>query len=375
MTTRIRRMVDFAASDIYRQLRPDAHAHSANKEEPTNSTSRSNNSNGAGPKQSQLLKSSRVIRRIVPKDTSPSTLVERTGPPSGPMFEPEPPDEDENEKATVADTPPSDGVQDINLQRLHVAAIRANADQAEVWLKLGEMLQNSNQSEQAASCIRRAQILIEGSNEMSVAGQLPFAVEDLPLVAGQSSGPPANSNSNCPKCNTVNPVNARFCYQCQAVLRMGCLHCGVIMPAHHPNCTACGQNQVQVATNLKAEAEMVRQTANKPLPPRGLAWWEIFFSLMLVTDFVILLIILARQTGYFTSIGITSSLVGGSLLALVVIVSGIIWFRRRVRRYWQRFDETEMATRRYNEIADVLARHNITLDPPHLTPKDPWRWT
>jgi len=65
---------------------------------------------------------------------------------------------------------------------------------------------------------------------------------------------------------------------------------------------------------------------------------------------------------------------GGAFLVPVAgLVIGAIWAKRRTRRYWRIFDETDSAIRRYNEVAGTLAQHNIILDPPRIALNDPWR--
>jgi class 3 adenylate cyclase/tetratricopeptide (TPR) repeat protein len=46
---------------------------------------------------------------------------------------------------------------------------------------------------------------------------------------------------NCPICQTDNPENARFCFNCGSVLALECAHCGTSLPAGAKFCFNCGQ--------------------------------------------------------------------------------------------------------------------------------------
>jgi rRNA maturation endonuclease Nob1 len=46
---------------------------------------------------------------------------------------------------------------------------------------------------------------------------------------------------NCPNCQTDNPENARFCFNCGFALALECTHCGTSFPAAAKFCLNCGQ--------------------------------------------------------------------------------------------------------------------------------------
>ncbi len=386
MVTRIRRLVEFAASETFGQLRPDAG--STNDGHGGGWSVNGVTPNGTGPASPNGIKPQRKLRRLKSKPKpAVATVAERNGPPitkrrgsstEEPMFEPGPSDSGETKEvkdAPQAESTPPDWPQESDYQRLNIAAMRANANQADVWLKLGELFQSQNQNEQATTCLNRAKVLMTGSLS---ADHFAFPTGEPALVPAHQPWEgafPSKTESICPRCGTVNPNQARFCYRCQASLQRVCLQCAVLLPANHPNCTACGQNQAQAISTLKAEAEIMRQAAKEPLPPRMLTWWEIVFGVIFMIDIVIVMSVLGWQVRD-TETTIATIYVGSAvLLPLIGIIVGTVWARRRVRRYWRVFDQVEGAVRRYNEIAGILVQQNIKLDPEHLTPRDPWNWT
>lgn len=145
LTTRLQRLINFATSETFNWHRPDIRRESHTK-----------NTTAPTPK--------RAIRKIAPKSTpttlppvssngaSPPTQIDKTGSSIQPPAAPAAPD---NKSANWS--------QEIGFHRLHVSAIRANTEQAEMWLKLGELLQSYGQSSEAVACLERARGLIQGS--------------------------------------------------------------------------------------------------------------------------------------------------------------------------------------------------------------------
>lgn len=370
LTTRIQHMVNFAASEAFRILRPDARRTSSSTATPdspniTKVTLINRQSSAPTSKKG-------AIRRLVPggmsnvqptiaKDTEQAIQPESTPELSGDISEPA-------TKSKEINWP-----QEVGFSRLNVSALRANAERAEMWLRLGEILQSNGQLDEAATCLQRAKGLLpgstpNGSNNNSLHGH------NLLLAAGEKQPASIAASNSCPTCGQVNPQGTHYCGQCQTQLQKPCLECGVWLPARYPNCIHCGQNQSQLIAMLKAEARSARQHAEQTLPPKGLTKWENIYSTVLVIDLMIILAALAWQS-WESAPTLAWVYIGGAGLTFIlgVVVSEFV-ARRRKRNYWRLFDEVELATRRYNGIAGTLAQHHITLDPPRLESKDPWRW-
>jgi len=373
MTTRIRRLVNFATSETFRILRPDAHRGGPNSRPKNNADPQ------PGPPAPDALPERSVIRRLAPKNnaTPDTTLAadlastefeETAAADSSP-----PPD-----NAAFSDTPPAtEWSKKISFNRLNVSAIRANVEQAEMWLRLGELLQSYGQSGQAGVCMQRAQALINGSALPTTAGEQSFTPQDLALAAGQSPAAEMATTAAaaaCPTCGTTNQSGTHYCYHCRTQLKKPCLECGIWLPANYPNCPHCGQNQAQIIATLKAEANSAKKIAQQPLPPRRLTRWEAIYGSIFLIDIMLILSTLAWQSGTAAPVQ-TAAYIAGAILTLQMgIIVVVIWTKRRTRRYWHLFDEVDLATQRYNEIADTLARQNVVLDPPQIAPKDPWQW-
>lgn len=372
MTTRIRRLVDFAASETFRRLRPDIYA----RQDASGWSVDGAAANGAD---TATAKPRPVIRRLLPKSNSSAPIAQRNGAAPNPMFDSDPPEpEKPDDDAPATEPDVSEWPQELGYQRMTIAAMRANAEQSDMWLKLGELFQVHGQPQQAAACLQRAHTLLSGTKD-NVPEHAAASAGDLALMAfnQQWELPPKTPTGSvtCPKCDTPNPNRARFCYQCQASLRRACLQCGALLMPNHPNCTYCGQNQAQAISALKDEAESVRQAATQPVPPRMLRWYEIVFGVIFLIDVMIVLWVLTPQWSTRNSEQMALFIGGAVLIWLISLIGGTIWARRRVRRHWRVFDEVDFSVRRYNEIADILAQQNISLKPERLTPRNPWRWT
>jgi len=142
----------------------------------------------------------------------------------------------------------------------------------------------------------------------------------------------------------------------------------------HANCFSCGQNQAQIITALKAEAKELRKIAQQPLIPRGLTKWEIIFGSIFLADLLLVILTLAWKTIDTAPDQARLYFAGAIVTVSVGVIVAIIWARSRARRYWRLFDELDLATQRYNDIADLLARQGVQLDPARIAPHDPWRW-
>ena len=362
MTTRIQRLANFAMSDMFRILRPDI------RQKPYNRNKKGQPAPNAAPKLSTTPPPSKkqIIRRLVPGSLSKLPTA---------------PEDDEEMTPETASSPPSprpeprqlDWPQELGFNRLNVSAIRANAEQAEMWLRLGEMLQSHGQTNEAAQCLQRAKSLITGSISLDASDELPH---NLLLAAGKSAtGLMASSpHPACPQCGMSNPPGTHYCGQCQTQLQKPCLECGTWLPASYPNCTHCGHNQAQTIAALKAEAKSARKLAEHPLPPRRLTKWEVIFGPIFLGDILMVLLTLAWQAGSSAPMQMWAYIAAAFLILQFGIIAAVRLAKKRTARYWQLFDDIELATRRYNDIADTLAQQNLTLDPPRLEPKDPWRW-
>jgi len=69
---------------------------------------------------------------------------------------------------------------------------------------------------------------------------------------------------NCPKCQTENPANAKFCLNCGAALGQRCVNCQAELPAGARFCMNCGQ-QVAAST-ADDDARLTRLAAAAPAP-------------------------------------------------------------------------------------------------------------
>jgi hypothetical protein len=118
---------------------------------------------------------------------------------------------------------------------------------------------------------------------------------------------------------------------------------------------------------------LARKTAERPLPPRRLTRLELIYGSIFLADVVLVLFTLAWRMSATDPIGSATFFSGAFLMPVIGIIIGIIWARRRRRHYWRTFDEVDATIRRYNNIADTLAQHNISLDPPRIALNDPWR--
>jgi Zn-dependent protease with chaperone function len=376
MTTRIRRLINFATSETFHILRPDAKRTSANGQAKSRPELANHSSpNGSGRKPGNR----RVIRRL--------TLADRQISPAALLTD----DNDSAVDSLSADDSPEptgdhfgsspatnhiDWSQAVSFNRLNLSAIKANAEQAEMWLRLGELLQSNGQSDEATLCLQRAQGLVTGSDLPARVSDGSGPSRDLAPALGQPGLTPLTSPAGdpCPTCGTLNRAGIHYCYQCRSQLQKPCLQCHTWIPANHPNCFSCGQNQSQMITALKAEAQVLRKIAQQPLPPRRLTKWELIFGSILLIDVLLVLSTLAWQN-LETFPDYARLYLAGAIVSLSAGVAvAIIWSRSRARRFWRLFDEIDDATGRYNEIGSLLARQEVHLDPPHLAPHDPWRW-
>lgn len=363
MTTRIQRLANFAASDAFRLLRPDA---------VFTTTPEADRASSNGTAWNGTPSQDRKIRRLTPGSNVPS------GPPNGPAdLAPSPVSQNASpDPALPGEARPGDWTTEIGFQRLHTAAVRANTEQADMWLKLGELMQTYGEGQQAAICLQQAKTLIVNPTRSAViSGQVLAQLEDLALGLEQKhyGRLKTRDGSTCPTCEALNPVGAHFCHQCQTQLEKPCLACDTWLLAHYQNCPHCGQKQDQLIAELKNEAELVRKTAERPLPPRRLTRLELIYGAIFMLDVVLVLSTLAWRVSATDSIQSISLLVGAFSVPIIGIVIGIIWARRRRRHYWRTFDRVDATIRRYNDIATTLARHNISLDPPRIALNDPWR--
>ena len=70
----------------------------------------------------------------------------------------------------------------------------------------------------------------------------------------------------CPKCNTENPEDARFCLKCGEEVALVCPECGRELPPHAEFCISCGAKLAEAP----AEApEAAPDVAGKALKNRG----------------------------------------------------------------------------------------------------------
>jgi len=69
---------------------------------------------------------------------------------------------------------------------------------------------------------------------------------------------------NCPQCQTENPIEARFCYNCGMPLVLHCAGCQTELPAGARFCTNCGR-PVHASTEAD-DARLSRLVASAPLP-------------------------------------------------------------------------------------------------------------
>jgi Zn-dependent protease with chaperone function len=371
MTTRIQHLVNFAASETFHILRPDARQPSSSRTTPTSpdvTKLKLLNRPSTAPASKK-----RAIRRLVPGGMSkiqPATAEDKEQIPS-PETPPEHSDRNIDLSEITAKSKEINWSQEVSFNRLNVSALRANAEQAEMWLRLGEILQSNGQLNEAATCLHRAKELLPTSNE---ANNGSFYGHNFLLAAGENQSAGIATSNSCPTCERLNPQGTHYCGQCQTQLQKPCLECGAWLPARYPNCIYCGQNQSQLIATLKAEARAAQKHAERTLPPQGLTRWENIYSIVFVADIILILGVLAWQSWESSPVA-AGGYVGGAVLTffLGVVISEIV-ARRRKRTYWRLFDEVELATRRYNDIADTLAHQNLTLDPPRLESKDPWRW-
>jgi Zn-dependent protease with chaperone function len=376
MTTRIRRLINFATSERFYVIRPDARR---------SSSSRRTDSPSEPASQKKLDKSTRKRheRRVIRRLTRPGRSSQPVSMLSSEIemeLAAEVSDDGPSSDADNLDVSPNSATLDwskaIGFNRLNVSAIRANAEQAEMWLRLGELLQSYGQADEATLCLQRAQGLV--TNSVSSAPADPFSLQhrDLSLAVGLPQPVPLASPaaSSCSTCGTVNPPGTHYCYQCQFQLQKPCLQCQTWLPAGYANCFSCGQNQAQIITALKAEAKELRKIAQQPLIPRGLTKWEIIFGSIFLADALLVILTLAWKTIDTAPDQARLYFAGAIVMISVGVIVAIIWTRSRARRYWRLFDKLDLATHRYNDIADLLARQGVPLEPARIAPHDPWRW-
>jgi len=368
MTTRIRRLVNFATSEDFVMHRPDAQRTTTPQSGPGQSAA------------SSQSKKRRVLRRLTPRDNIPaiphSIAVDPSESTAEAVLESEPQNPEATNPDPAAKAGPIEWGKEIGFNRLNVSAIRANAEQAEMWLRLGELLQSYGQADEAALCLRRARTLINGPTLPTPGDDLSFQSRDLIMATGQHlslSGTPSILSA-CPTCRTTNPAGTHYCHHCQTQLQKQCLECETWLPVNYPNCSHCGQNQAQIIATLKAEADDTLKAAQQAMPPRRLTKWEVIYGSIFLIDVIVGLLALAWQS-YAISPGWAYGYFIGAFLTLQLgIFIATTSVKRRTRQYWRVYDEVDFATHRYNEIADLLARQNVILSPPRITPKDPWRW-
>ncbi len=352
MTTRVRKIVNFAYSDTFRHLRPEANPRRDVETHPV-----TKNESLETPTRRQFVIRP-LAKKIIPSSApeQPISLAETTAESSLPPPTKEPETMEWGKQ--------------VGFHRLNIAAVRANAEQADMWLKMGELLQEYNQADKSSVCLQRVESLMSGSTALASLGKYPLQ----PVV---QSAVMAVSNSNaaaCPNCDTVNPTGSLYCHQCQTQLRKPCLSCETWLPGNYVHCTNCGQNQAEIINNLKTEAAEVKTKSEQPLPPRGLSWTELIFGVIFLVNMAGVMFILYsladehywRYSEFFLS--------AVYIIPISGVMSGFVWARWRVYIHWAVFDEVNKATRRYNEIATTLVKQNVRLTPPQLVLKDPWQY-
>lgn len=70
---------------------------------------------------------------------------------------------------------------------------------------------------------------------------------------------------NCPRCQTDNPDNAKFCLNCGSPLSLNCTHCGTTLPAGAKFCLNCGQ-PVAVPGSSNQPADPIQSRLQKYIP-------------------------------------------------------------------------------------------------------------
>ena len=74
---------------------------------------------------------------------------------------------------------------------------------------------------------------------------------------------------NCPNCQTNNPENARFCFNCGAALSQACSNCGASLQPGARFCQQCGQAiQIPAAAQVVQETSSVAQVSHYAEPPK-----------------------------------------------------------------------------------------------------------
>ncbi|MDM8528415.1 M48 family metallopeptidase [Anaerolineales bacterium HSG24] len=374
MVVRIQRLVQFADSDTFRRLRPDVQPFNTAETSPTTQAGQSKR---VSPPSGRF-----TIRRLDHKnqqltdqngeqgqvDLSQPLRPKLNSPaPNSLLDPPTPKPSPSTSNGQTQGASPVDWAQHVSLQRLGVSAIRANAEQAEVWLQMGELLQDSAQTDQAETCLQRAQSLLDNAN--------------LPVLAGRSSiVTPVKTHTrpeqSCYHCQQAIPHDAHFCPHCQTQLDKPCLNCGAYMQGQYTYCAACGEEQPNLLHKYQVEIETLNETVNKSLPPNGLTRTEKGICLVIFIQIPILLIALARivQVHELLEEPYQIALLGAAwLIPWLWFIACVVWAEIRGKRHWKAIDKFNFAARRYNQLAELLIRQNIRLTPQHVPLQDPWQ--
>jgi Zn-dependent protease with chaperone function len=335
-TTRIQRLVDFAASETFRHLRPDVDP--TFSAEPTSGPPLFPAGGSAGVSGQSSWPTAGARR-----DASFFASALPLAPPTTRFREP------------VVEIEPVQPLPEIAFDRLNLAIARANLEQAEGWLRLAELFQQHGQAGQADQYRQQAQGLLASLTS-------PLAPETGLMV--KLVGSP------CPSCSQANPPESPCCHHCQRRLLEPCLSCQAWLAPGSDTCKRCGQNQVEAIQAYKAEASEHRQIVKQPIPPAWPPRWQIIYSLVFLIDLSLVTFGFARQMGGGSAV---ESLMWTSLPYMVLLVGlmiGFDWLKRLAGKRRYVLGQIELSIKRYNEISDILALRQVSLRPARLMTKD-----